>query len=305
MSEQLSDLTDRKTLTRLVEKVVARPAGSPAALRKLHTVLRRAKTHADTVLAVEPIRSIHHVACSGGTLVSKAIEAMPNTVLLSEVDPLSTLHLRGAKRPFFPTDLIPDLRFSVRPAAEETVIAVFSQALLALHRDLRPRGRHLVVRDHAHSQFFTAQDAHARPTVHKIIAGVGPSLAIVTVRHPLDSLLALRKNGWIHHRPDTLEEYCRRYLDFLDAHSALPVVKYEEFVAHPARTMEHICALLSLPFDAHFETHMSLSRLSGDSGRSGQKIAARPRRPVAFELRREMGQSQAYAALCAALEYDP
>ena len=38
----------------------------------------------------EPVRLLHHFACSGGSLISKCVATMPNVQLLSEVDPLST-----------------------------------------------------------------------------------------------------------------------------------------------------------------------------------------------------------------------
>src|SRR5690606_26210779 len=37
----------------------------------------------------EPVRIVHHFACTGGTLICKCIAAMPNTQLLSEVNPLN------------------------------------------------------------------------------------------------------------------------------------------------------------------------------------------------------------------------
>jgi hypothetical protein len=46
------------------------------------------------------IRVIHHLACSGGTLISKCISAMPNVYLLSEAHPFSDLHL-GRETPIF------------------------------------------------------------------------------------------------------------------------------------------------------------------------------------------------------------
>ncbi len=41
----------------------------------------------------QPIRIIQHLSCTGGTLISKFLAAMPNVVLLNEVNPLSQLHL--------------------------------------------------------------------------------------------------------------------------------------------------------------------------------------------------------------------
>lgn len=43
----------------------------------------------DSLAAVSPIRTIHHMACTGGTVFSKCLAVMPNVALLSEVNPLN------------------------------------------------------------------------------------------------------------------------------------------------------------------------------------------------------------------------
>ena len=35
------------------------------------------------------LRSIHHLACTGGTLISKCIASMPDVALISEVNPMN------------------------------------------------------------------------------------------------------------------------------------------------------------------------------------------------------------------------
>ena len=64
---------------------------------------------------------------------------------------------------------------------------------------------------------------------------------------------------------------------FLDAPEGLPVFKYEAFVDEPEATMEQMCAALRLRYSASFTETFDVFRLSGDSGRSGVTIEARPR----------------------------
>lgn len=262
--------------------------------------------------AAQPLRCIHHFACTGGTLITKAIAAMPNTVVMSEIDPLSTLHLRNPQQPFIPTDLIAGLRYSPREIGEDTLIAGFSASLRALKYGLTRQGFYLVLRDHAHSQFCTAQDRFSRPTLHALLNAVAAEHepnscavhGVVTARHPLESYMSLQHNGWMHFSPATLEEYSRRYLDFLDRHRDLPLIRYETFVRDPDATTKEICHRLALPFDPHFETLMPLTRLSGDSGRTSRGISSRPRRAVGPDLQQQADQSQSYQKLCEWLEYD-
>jgi hypothetical protein len=257
--------------------------------------------------APEPLRSIHHFACSGGTLITKGLAAMPNIVAFSEIDPLSLLMLDAPGNPprFSPADLVFWLRNAARPVDEGVLIDVFCAGLLKAHERLSQSGRQILIRDHAHSQFCSKVDPDARPTVHEILAGVLPVLSVVTVRHPLDSFLSLRRNDWIHFKPATLEEYSLRYLRFLDRHAGLPVVKYEDFVEDPEAILKHLSDLLQLSYTPMALELLPVVRISGGSGRAGAKIAPRPRLEVPEALEKARSESPAYAALCDRLSYEP
>ena len=254
----------------------------------------------------EPLRTVHHFACSGGTLICRCIAALPNTVLLSEIDPLSTNRTAepGGAR-FAPTDLILQLRQSRHPVDPAMLVAVFRAGLDRLHGLLAAEGRHLVLRDHPHSRFCTDVDAAARPGLRDMLRPDHRLLSVVTVRHPLESFLSLEAADWVHFSPATLEDYARRYHAFLDDHADLPVIRYEEFLADPETVLSGICARLALPFDRLALTLQAGLVLTGDSGRAGGTIAPRPRRPIPEPLRAQMTDSPSYEQLCTRLDYDP
>lgn len=284
--------------------------GSGAALsnaqrNSLEALKERCQKASCTVSRHQPLRTLHHFACTGGTLIAKALASMPNTVVLSEIDPLSKMQFKGPKPNFCPTDLTPGLRYSAREIGDDTILGMFESAVVRLRDELDHKGLYLVMRDHAHSQYCTIQDPHARPNLHQIVSQIAPVKGLVTVRHPLDSFLSLTKNGWIHFSPGTIEEYCRRYLVFLMAHENLPLMKYEDFVAEPQSIAKTMCDHLDLAFDPDFEFLIPLARLTGDSGRSSSTITPRPRAPVPDDIRQGADRSQAYAALCERLDYDP
>lgn len=255
-------------------------------------------------LAPPPVRTLHHMACSGGTMISKCIAALPNTILLSEIDPLSRMRIDHPDS-FAPTDLLMALRRSLRPVPDRVLSTVFQASLTALHREMTDLGQVLVLRDHAHSQFCTGERADSRPTLHDLVAEVLPQRAVVTLRHPLDAFLSLAHRGWTHFEPFTLEEYALRVRAFLDRHAGIPVVLYEDFTADPDAALRAICAHLDLSFAPQVTDLAPLFRLSGDSGRSGDVIAQRARRPVPDEIAAQRESSPAYAALCAAHGYTP
>ena len=269
----------------------------------LPSLLSQCEAFCDSVPETEPVRTIHHMASSGGTMISKCLAALPNTLLLSEINPLSTLHIREGEKQFSPTDLLLALRKAVRPQDEDTLIRVFLSSMTALRAESAAKGLRLVLRDHPHSSFCTTAEAAARPTLYELLAPEMPCRSVVTVRHPLDSYLALQQNKWLHFSPSTLEEYAVRYEAFLDRHAGIPVCRYEDFVADPEATLEQICGYLELPTMAGVAELISAVTLTGDSGRRSAIIEARPRRPVPDELRAAALVSKTYQRLCERFDY--
>jgi hypothetical protein len=251
---------------------------------------------------VEPVRTVHQMACTGGTLFAKCIAAMPNVQLLSEVDPLSRIQMDSPSPRFCPTDIVLLLRQGSRGASDELVVRVFQDALATVHAETTRIGLRLVLRDHAHSQYCAAPDESARPTVREIVAGRLPTVSLVFVRHPLDSYLSVEANGWFK---GGVDEYCRRYLRFLDDHADVPRLRYEDFVADPDATMRKACEHLDLPYADHFRYTFDASRMSGDSGRRGGDIAPRPRRDLPGPgFAATLARSNHYAALLQRLGYE-
>jgi hypothetical protein len=251
----------------------------------------------------EPIRLLHHFACTGGTLFSKCIAAMPNVQLLSEVDPLSAMLEQTGKPRFAATDMVTLMRQSTRGAKQELIIELFLNNLGIVHSDAVSLGQRLVVRDHTHSHFCFGSDIQQRPSLRAIVSSRFPTLSIVTVRHPLDSFLALEANGWVSFYPSTIDEYCKRYLVFLQAYEEAPVFKYESFVDTPHEVMRKICLVLEIPYSDQFVDLFSAFTLTGESGRGANFIEFRPRRPVSERLSKELDQSHHYRDLKAALNY--
>ena len=269
-------------------------------------LITRSQSYLDQSAAADTgiIRTVHHAACTGGTLISKAIQAQPNTVVLSEVDPYSTIPRDHQNRGFAPSDLILLARSGLFDLDPETIGDMFIAALEVLHQSTQERGQHLVLRDHSHSHFFTEIDPDSRPSLLDLVGGSKNTLSLLTVRHPIDSWLSLKGNQWRHFEPYTLEEYSRRYALFLDCYRGCEVIKYEDFVAAPDLAMERICGTLQLPRNDSWQMLLPAIQLTGDSGRRSNKIAARARRVVSAELIAEAAASPCFQTLCTRLGYD-
>jgi hypothetical protein len=281
------------------------PVSVSPSVSSLERILTRIADQA-AVPTPEPIRAIHHLACTGGTLISRALAVMPNVVLMSEIDPLSPLDRTpaGQNPPFRPLDVLHAARAATRPADSKVLERSFFATITALHSALSEKGQRLCIRSHAHSQFHVGAGLADRPTVQDLLTRIAPVRAILTVRHPLDSLMSLRKKDWVHYVPDTAEVYATRYMAFLDAHWSIDILKYEDFVAAPEASMRWLCAQLEVSYDPDFTELMRDVRLSGDSGRRGDVIAPRPRRDVSSALANEVSTSPAFVALCDRLNYE-
>ncbi len=251
----------------------------------------------------EPIRTVHHFACTGGTLISKCIASMPNTQLLSEVDPLSSLVRPSAKPKFTPTDMVTLMRQSTRGTSTQLLIDLFLNNLEIIYSKLIPCGLRLVLRDHAHSHYCSGAIILERPSLLDIIAARFSTLSIVTVRDPIDSYLSLKSQGWMHFSPSSFDEYCARYTYFIRSYEGMPIVRYEDFVNEPSTEMVKICNLLELPFNPDFPELFDAFQISGNSGRSGDIIEKRPRRSLDAAILSDMETSAKYQVVRSMLGY--
>jgi hypothetical protein len=134
-----------------------------------------------------------------------------------------------------------------------------------------------------------------------------PLLSVVTLRHTLDSWLGLIAAGWhTQFEPATLLTYCDRYQAFLDAYDDLDWIHYEAFCRQPEPVFRELCDALSLPCDVSALERFAAVKLSGNSGRSSDRIELRPRRPLPEAVRAELADpttSRALRQLCVRMGY--
>lgn len=250
----------------------------------------------------QSIRLIHHVACSGGTIISKCLAAMQSVCLLSEVNPVNRF---GAK--FNPTNPLLLYELNHGNAPSRVVGESFCDDISHVFKLATRDNLSLVLRDHSHSDFFNGPPltSERQKTLECCLKEHYLLVSVVTVRHPLDSFMSLVRAGWSgQFQPSTLDEYCKRYLCFLDAYQELPLLKYEDFCANPDLFLRKLCFILSLKYDNTYRHRLDKIVLSGDSGRSSiVEISLRDRMPVSNALLQEAAVCDAYRILCQRLNY--
>jgi hypothetical protein len=269
--------------------------------------------------AVMSIRVLHHWTCSGGTILSRCIATHPDVVLLSELHPLAYLRHRDvypdSSSFHFPNDILWQLCLPHNGRDPAFCLAAWNGAIDGLYQQLREEDKFLVIRSHSHVDFFTGIMPADAPLVATELARRHTLEQLITVRHPLDSWLSLCKQGWQHHfRFSSFTEYCKRCLAMLDACKSFPLLRYEDFCVNPYNGFRTLCSKLGLPEDVDNIFSLENITVSGDSGRSGNKIGARGRRPLPDRLAQTIKKinegdagidNHPYATICERLNYNP
>ena len=249
------------------------------------------------------IRILHHFACSGGTIISKSIGALPNVFLLSEVHPTSTLHLGTGKPKYLPTDISSLVRYTNPPEFDSLAGNLFCSSIKVVNEHIEKYGGNVVLRDHTHADFCMGKICRKKSAVLEVLEDEFDILNLVTVRNPIDSFLSLSNNNWIHFTPGTFESYCKRYLIFISQFNQKQIIKYENFVAKPEKTIKKIANRLDLPFSDSFINTFPVIAVTGDSGRGGEYIEKRPRREISSLLAKEIKKSKSFKTLVKKLGY--
>src|SRR5690606_2083240 len=210
------------------------------------------------------LRLVHHMARSGGTLISRCLGCMSGVLLLSEIHPLGTAQfnpLVQAQRWYgllSSQDLV-ELRARGRIA--------FVDAIELIHRRAVEAGQRLVIRDWSHLD-FTGVPFVPNPAYRLLTAdALRPRFElrqVCTVRHPLDQWLSLRQLAVVHGKL-TLDAFLSGYRRFAEQAREIGFFRYEDFTADPGAVMKELCRALDLRFDRRFtERWASYAFVTGD-----------------------------------------
>ena len=246
------------------------------------------------------IRSIHHLACTGGTLISKCLACMNDIALVGEINPLNRTGSR-----FELTNPILLLQNNYRLLTREEIMTAFKLNIRTIYQICQGDDTDLILRDHSHTDFFTGNEISKFSPIVDGLADDFELISAVTVRHPLDSYLSLISNGWEKEfQPNDLNEYSKRYLAFLEKYQSLEIIRYEDFCENPKGEMRDLCRILKICYSDNFTEEFGSHQLSGDSGRKGtQRIERRTRRAIPEEIQLQIESSEYYSTLIDRLNY--
>lgn len=249
------------------------------------------------------IRSIHHFACSGGSLISKCLDVMPSVRLLSELHPNARKHLHTASHKFTPSDVISCAYYAGVNDLDSLAFTIMEASVkLAIEHAYYQR-EFLVFREHSHTDFCVGGEPKSVNFFKRIRDDIYPGVSVATVRNPVDSYLSLMKNNWVHFEPSTFNEYCKRLNLFLAGFEEQEIFFYEDFLEKPLIIMESICSTLAIPFSPTFIDTYDTRKITGDSGRGADSIKKLPRRELSPEYIREVNDSEEFEMFLGRFEY--
>lgn len=242
------------------------------------------------------LRLLHHMARSGGTLISKCLGCMDGVLLLSEIHPKGARWFNplAQAQQWFKLFSPPELE-----AFRQQGQIDFADAIGRIAGRAGERGRDLVLRDWSHLD-FTGVPFVPQPAYRLLLAdALRPRFDLVqvcTVRHPIDQWLSLSRLQIMQGRL-FLEPFLLGHRRFAEVAVQIGFLRYEDFTARPDALLAELCRSLELTFDPGYATRWpSFDRITGDvaGSRGGGEIRPVARRPLAPELLEAFARSVDY-----------
>ena len=245
------------------------------------------------------IMVVHHFACTGGSLIVKAIRDSMNVSPVSEVNPAWMF----GSSVFKPGDVFGQYSQSTGcyQWSLERAKAVYQSSVQEVFAHCRASGRQLLLRDWTHGDFFDDIFPHVLSTRDWLPSELRAA-SLLTVRHPIESYVSARSNNIEAINRISLDEYCFRYLYFLRCYPDASIMRYEDFCLHPSVQLQALSDLFSLSCRTD-GVSLSDIGISGDSGRRSNRPQLRPSKAGLVEAADPPRATKNYIKLCDLLGY--
>ncbi len=240
------------------------------------------------------VRTIHHLSCTGGTIICKCLAAMHDTVLLSEMHPVNPGYVGFG--PFDPLQqfqvFYPDIKYQ----SIEELKRIYLERLERVVARCRDHSKALILRDHSHTDYLSNGVSRYNYLLDTVAEkyNIKP---VVTIRNPIDAYLSLLINvnekGW-HTDVKNFDEYCSRFLQFVGRYEFADIYLYENFIQNPDQVLKQICKSLIISYNPDYKKIFPHVVITGDSGRGKElnEIKVFPRRDVSEQLAAEIETSE-------------
>jgi len=267
-------------------------------------VVRPKDIHAEPSDRFSMVRILSHLPSSGGSPISRAIAAMPNIVLLSEIHPYASDRLTFSPMRQY-LQYYADSEFKdwlSSPAISESL--TFRESIRLIASDCERHGKILVIRDWAFLDFIakSSKPLMYRSITEKELSDTFLLKYCATSRHPADTWLSFLNSGFAPGL--SLDDFAAGYLKFANYIYNRDWFKYEDFCIKPDNTLLSICNSLEIEFTPSYKDRMKEVRhITGNSGRRGIAIEQRTKRQPTPLQKNDMIQNEAISAAIRLLDY--
>jgi hypothetical protein len=253
------------------------------------------------------IRIIHHLARSGGTLISRCLGCMRHVVLLSEIHPVGSLKYGPQFNPVMQAHQWFGMLTAEDVAAmRRSPTMNFADVIELISRRCAEQNRVLVIRDWTHVDFTGVPFCTPcyRLTTTEALCDRFDVLQTTTVRHPVDQWLSFDLDvGKGRLSP---EDFLHGYRLFAEQCVRIGFMRFEDFVSSPADKMRELCLRLKMDYDPRFLDRWSGYKLiTGATGRamSRTEITVPPKKHVPVDLLKRFSDNREYRQSLALLGY--
>lgn len=212
---------------------------------------------------------------SGGTVLNKCLAVMPDTIVISEVNPVGGGWGREQKESY--TTVQSQAKHWHGIELENTD---YGQTVAELEQILKQRNQHLVVRDWSYINFYPKEENNFEPKNDFLalteISSQTSCKPFVFLRDAIDVWISNGKRD-----PDIFFLHYQKYLETIKSYN-IPVFKFEDFCRTPKKELQKICNYLEIPYDESFTTKFSeFKKVNGDTqikkgSRGGKSKTIRP-----------------------------
>jgi hypothetical protein len=224
------------------------------------------------------IRVLHHMARTGGTVISQCLASMDSVILLSEIHPQGVQQFDPLAQAHTWFQLLTEDEFT----QIKSHAIPFTDTIDLVRQRAEDRGKTLVIRDWTHLDFtavpFLAERSY-RLTTAEVLRQAFDVINVATVRHPIDQWLSLHRLSTMQDKIN-LEEFLYDCHRFAVTSHEIGILHYEEFTRNPDGFLGKLCERLDIEFDPTYrERWKTYTNITGDPS-PARDIRPAPRREM-------------------------
>ena len=237
---------------------------------------------------------VHQLSRTGGTLFAKILGNNKNVILMSEVHPSR----KGE-----------DIRKQCIENYRIVIPKRLTSYLDCVKFLLETRDEKVIIRDLSHRDFLFKR-SKLRIASETILKEQFELRRISLARHPADQYLSMMNFKPIK-RYMNLDLFCRGYVNYHNSIPSRGIVRYEDFINSPERTLSETSKFLNIELPQNgLDNFHTNKKVTGDKPENGSRgfqlrqVTKMPRREGFEEVCKELRQNQQMMEICARLHYE-